>query len=710
MADGPEARDIVTAAAASPLASSVARVGPASSEPPLIHAYESFLAAFDPSRRARRGAFYTPAAVVSFVVAGVDRLLREEFDLPDGLADVSERAPIILDPAAGTGAFLVGAIGRVHATVTGRARAEGLTAEQGAARWRAHVGLHLLPRLRGIELMPGAARIARLAVAGRLRETGYRLDGADGIDVRCDDALDAFLREGLGGLIDQEAVLSRRPLVILGNPPWSALSANLSARGRSIIDAYRCIGGAPIRERGMLQLEKNLQDDYIKFFALSQRLVEAAGSGVVGLVTNHSYLDGPTLRGVRWGLASAFGRIEVVDLHGNANKRGRSGSDAVVDQNLFSIRQGGAVTFLSRRPNQGKAPAMADVVRSDLFGTRAQKALRLAAAADGVEALPRAAAVLRPPDYAFVADRHDREAEWHGFVPLTTAFRHYSTGTETGCDALLLDFDRAALLEKVRRFAAGDDLGLQANGHASSLRSHRAALAEEGIANDARPILFRPFDRRWALLKKSLLKTNSFAASAAVSRNAPALVTTRQTKEDFGLLVVDGFSGHKCVSAYDRSYVFPSLVEVAGGTVRGGVAPAFVRQLIGHSGDDDRAALRDAFHYLVAILSAPSYQTRFAHYLATQFPRIPMPAPVTWAGARHRPLCGRPYRDAGWSSARCIGRSGATCRRRRRRRSRVKRRTLRPWGHRRHVGKSQPSARVEPSPRASRSTTGRMSG
>ena len=99
-------------------------------EDPVVHFYEDFLAAYDPRLREMRGVYYTPEPVVSYIVRSVDRLLRDRFDLVDGLADTAkikldmpgakqEAAPrvLILDPAAGTGTFLREVVTTIRATI-----------------------------------------------------------------------------------------------------------------------------------------------------------------------------------------------------------------------------------------------------------------------------------------------------------------------------------------------------------------------------------------------------------------------------------------------------------------------------------------------------------------------------------------------------------------------------------------------------------------
>ena len=98
-------------------------------EDPVIHSYETFLAACDPKLREMRGVYDTPTPVASHIVRSLDYLLRTRFKCPGGLADstqieISNPAPmpsglsrvkppktirvhkvLLLDPATGTATF-----------------------------------------------------------------------------------------------------------------------------------------------------------------------------------------------------------------------------------------------------------------------------------------------------------------------------------------------------------------------------------------------------------------------------------------------------------------------------------------------------------------------------------------------------------------------------------------------------------------------------
>ena len=479
-------------------------------EDPVIHFYELFLKEYDARKRMQRGVFYTPRPVVSYIVRSTDEVLRTEFGLEDGLADtatwgemanrnrdlaipagVSPEDPFvqILDPATGTGTFLVEVIDVIHRRMSAKWYAEGRSANTAAQLWNEYVPKHLLPRLHGYELLMAPYAIAHVKVGLKLYETGYRFGSDERVRIYLTNSLEPAGDTGQMSLVGFLPALAHEALavnkikqhqpftVIVGNPPYSALSANLTPANRRVVDRYRSVDGERIRERSMLQFEKNIQDDYIKFFALSQGIIDRAAVGVLGFVSNHSYIDGPTLRGMRWSLLGTFDRIDLTDLHGNANKKeGVRG-----DENVFDIRQGVSIALLRRTPATRSADKRRHV--SHMWGPRAAKYQQLlnqnALATPGTEISPAA------PSYYFVAFQSGLGDEYGTFLPITAIFTKNLTGTTTGFDDLLVGFDRDELTERIREFAdpakADDELAASygiSGGQAEKVLDLRTSIDE----------------------------------------------------------------------------------------------------------------------------------------------------------------------------------------------------------------------------------------
>jgi len=303
---------------------------------PVVHFYETFLAAYSPKMRRSRGVYYTPEPVVSYIVRSIDHILKTTFDRPLGLAD--ERV-MILDPACGTGTFLYFVIQEIYDTVT-------KTVGKGA--WNAYVREKLLPRIFGFELLMAPYAVAHMKLGILLQETGYDFSGDERLGIYLTNSLEEAITKaetlGFARFISEEAdaaaeIKKEKPImVVLGNPPYSVSSANKGAHIERLMDRYK----EAVRDERNIQ---PLSDDYIKFIRFAHDRIERTGYGVVGMITNHSYLSGLIHRGMREELMKTFDEIYVLNLHGNA-LMGERAPDGGPDDNVFDIRQGVAIAIM----------------------------------------------------------------------------------------------------------------------------------------------------------------------------------------------------------------------------------------------------------------------------------------------------------------------------------------------------------------------------
>ena len=275
-------------------------------EDPVIHFFEGFLQEYDKKIRKDRGVFYTPRPVVSFIVRSVDELLRTEFGLEDGLADTTTWGEMagriddleipegatpdrgfvqILDPATGTGTFLVEVIDLIYKTMSAKWQAEGHGKKKIEKLWNDYVPNHLLPRVHGYELMMAPYAIAHMKIGLKLHETGYRFESDERARVYLTNALeppseDLDVRSLFSPALAHEAEgvnaikRDQRFTVVIGNPPYSAVSSNLTESARLLVEPYRTFDGEKIVERGALQFEKNINDDYVKFLRFAEKIVQ----------------------------------------------------------------------------------------------------------------------------------------------------------------------------------------------------------------------------------------------------------------------------------------------------------------------------------------------------------------------------------------------------------------------------------------------------
>ena len=643
-------------------------------EDPVVHFYEDFLAAYDPALRERRGVYYTPEPVVSYVVGSVDRLLRDRFDLADGLADtaptaarppVGDTAPagprvLILDPAAGTGTFLREAVARIRSTI----EAKGL-----GGAWGDYVRDHLLPRLSGFELLMAPYAICHLKLALELGGAGFALPAGRRLGVFLTNALEEAHEESPGPLFAREiareaagadSVKRVKPvMVVIGNPPYSGHSANRGPwiagllRGRDGADetgSYFRVDGEALDERN----PKWLNDDYVKFIRFAQWRIERTGEGVLGFVTNHSYLDNPTFRGMRQSLMESFDEIYLLDLHGNAKKKERA-PDGGKDENVFDIQQGVAIGLFVRRGDSEGAPAQ--VFHADLWGAREAgpgggKYGWLAANDVGTTAWTALAP--RAPLYLFVPRDEGLSAEYEAGALLTDVFPVHSVGIVTARDRLAIQWSAEDMRRVARDFASRDaESARSAWSLGGDSSDWRVADAQRDIRDHpapnrhVAPVLYRPFDTRftWYTGRAGgfIVRPRSKVMRHMLAGENLGLSTTRSTEITGGwehVFVSRILTQHHAVSLKEVNYFFPLYIYPAEGAeglgkVRAAnLAPGFVEAMRAGLGLDfvpdgagDLAATfgpEDVFHALYAVLHSPAYRRRYAPFLKSDFPRVPL--------------------------------------------------------------------------------------
>ncbi|MCL4550817.1 MAG: N-6 DNA methylase [Bacteroidetes bacterium] len=329
---------------------------------PVLHFYETFLSVYDPATREKRGVYYTPEPVVSFIVRSLHQILKDKFDISDGLAakDVT-----LLDPAGGTLSFLAKAI---------EIAVEEIKDKVGEGVVDLFIKERVLQNYYAFELMMAPYAIGHMKMSFLLEELGYRMEDDERVKYYLTNTLE--MKElveskfpGMSSLSTESheagKVKKQVPiLIVLGNPPYSYYSSNTGEWISKEIQEYFMVDGRPLGEKN----PRGLQDDYVKFIRFSQWKIDQAGEGVLGFITNHSYLDNPTFKGMRQSLMNSFDEIYILDLHGNSLKKEKA-PDGSKDENVFDIQQGVAIAFFIKYKN-GKRK---QVYHHEIFGLREEK-------------------------------------------------------------------------------------------------------------------------------------------------------------------------------------------------------------------------------------------------------------------------------------------------------------------------------------------------
>jgi predicted helicase len=597
---------------------------------PFIYFYEDFLKAYDKDTRKGRGVYYTPPPVVNFIVRAVDDILKDTFKIADGLAD--HRQVTVLDFAAGTGTFLLEVMQKIFDNIGGP--------ESGKAA--SVVREHMTKNLYGFEYLIAPYTIAHLKLSQYLKDKGHPLEDDERLQVFLTNTLEpiapqksAFLPELSKEVEEAQKVKEKPILVVLGNPPYSGNSKNRGEWISTAIDGYKYTlerkqteidaFGAPIYSDVNEPLgERNpkyLQDDYVKFIRFAQLKMDAVEEGVVGIITNHSWLDNPTFRGMRQSLMRSFDQIYVLDLHGNAKKKERS-PDGSKDENVFDIEQGVAISLFVRKKGVEKG-----VWRGSVWGTRIHKYKNLAEA-DYLKSIPVKISPQQPL-LIFVDNDKDEMESWREGTSISDLFNVSTTGMKTHRDHFALGFNRKEIENRVSEMldSSFSNQSILEKYHLAetevwNLKTAREALqAANDLASRFTECLYRPFDTRWSVFGHELMdRPRQELLDNVVGRDNVCLICTRQTKNEFSAAVADTPADHKSTSQYDTGYVFPIRV-FDGGKSAENLAPDFRSYL------DDRYnhhySPEEILGYIYAVLHAPAYRARYAEFLRIDFPRIP---------------------------------------------------------------------------------------
>jgi len=599
---------------------------------PIVHFYETFLAQYDPAERERRGVYYTPEPVVGYIVRSLHGLLKTEFGKRDGLAS---DGVTLLDPAAGTMTFV--------ARAAQQAVAE-FEAKYGSGGREDFIRRHILKNFYAFELMMAPYAVGHLKMGFFLEELGHRLTDQERVPFYLTNTLDNEELEqshlpGFSALAEESrlagAVKKQTPiLVILGNPPYSGISSNMGKWITGLIEDYKYVDGQHFGEK-----KHWLQDDYVKFLRFAQWKIEQAGCGVVGMITNHGYLDNPTFRGMRQNLMRTFDEIYILDLHGNSLKK-ETCPDGSPDKNVFDIRQGVAIAFFVKRGGERKADAV--VRHAELWGPREVKYDWLNA--QDLKHTDWRGLKPESPFYFFVPRNEAHADQYRTFTRITEVFPVNVTGIVTARDRFVLDFDRDALLRRIGQFrdrSLTDDFIRQAYGLKDTrgwkLSQRRRDLAEmENWREHCVPCLYRPFDTRVLYYHPYMVDWGRPEVMRhMLSGENLALIAPKQHKDEFGAMATQTIGAHKSVAAYDINYYLPLYLYPT----------ADRADLFSHHEPSERqpnlnidlvAALAQAhgkeptpeeiFHYVYAVLYTPTYRTKYAEFLRMDFPRVPFTA------------------------------------------------------------------------------------
>ncbi len=595
---------------------------------PFSHFYEDFLSEYDSEKREKRGVYYTPRPVVNYITKSIEWVLKNDFEHDMGFADDTVT---VLDPAVGTGTFLW----LVYLRTLGEMKRRGL-----GGLMRSKIQNHILKDFYGLEVLITPYIIAHLKLALILKNWFYELQEGERVPVYLTNSLDQsedhgvipFLREiNEERKIAQEVILKKPILVILGNPPYSGMSANKGVwidgllkseytRGDGSHDeGYYRVDGKPLGERN----SKWLQDDYVKFIRLAQWKVDKAGKGIIGFITNHAWLDNPTFRGMRQSLMESFDQVMILNLHGSAAR-----SKDSKDENVFDIQQGVTIVLLVKNPNS----TTKHVMYADLMGSREEKYAWL----DRNFCYTTKWETLNPtsPFYLFIPVDKDLQKIYDSFWKLTDIFPVNNVGIVTARDDLTIQFTPDAVWTTILKFSTiSPEQAREQFQLGKDARDWKVHLAQNDLIDSGTtrekiiPILYRPFDRRYTYftgrsrgfhcmprgeLMQHMLRPNLGLISARSNKS--------YTMDHF--FCTDSIMEAKCGESTTQSYLFPLYLYTAEER-RPNINPSILAELENRYGV--RILPEEIFSYVYGLTYSTQYREKYAQFLRIDFPRVPFP-------------------------------------------------------------------------------------
>ncbi|HEY3320358.1 MAG TPA: type ISP restriction/modification enzyme [Planctomycetota bacterium] len=575
-------------------------------EDPVIHFYETFLLAYDPEVRAKRGVYYTPEPVVQYITESVDLILKKNFHCAQGVActdlvtykcdvEVGNRvekrdavAPkvLILDPACGTGTFLYSIIDNIR---------ESFIKARNAGMWSGYVKEHLLSRIFGFELLIAPYSVAHFKLGMQLagfdlpanerKAWRYDCSSGDRLNVFLTNTLDEAERktEGLFGLlkaISEEANGAARIkrdlpiMVILGNPPYSGESANKGEWILALMNGkdkttgqkthnYFHFRGKPLGETQV----KWIYNDYVKFIRFAQWRIEQTGSGILAFITDNGYLENTTFRGVREALLDTFNDVFLLNLHG-CSKPKEVNPNGGKDENVFDIQQGVAISLFIR---DGSKRGRASLHYADLWGTREQKydwlSKNTIASTEWETFTPEKHYMSFVPQRTTAAKAREYDNCWS----IRDIFRESTVGIVTARDHLCVKITGEEVLGTVRKFVSlPAEEARQHFGLGRDARDWKVVAAQKDVS--AVPIsekfvlslLYHPYDRRFTYYtgrsKGFIGQPQKKLMHHMIAGPNLAICTVKSVEISRGwehVFCADTMIQHHCVSSKEVNYMFP---------------------------------------------------------------------------------------------------------------------------------------------------------
>lgn len=585
-------------------------------EDPFIYAYEYFLKEFDAKTRNARGVFYTPIEAVRYIIKSIDEILKDRLNIADGIYGEEVH---ILDFAAGTGTFMLGAIERAFEN----AKQNGI-----AGVWENIVSDFILKRLYGFEFLIVPYVLAHFRIHEYLKDLNYDYKKNDRLQLYLTNTLD----NSAGGQVkmfpqmqaesdNAYKIKNEEPiLVIMGNPPYNNKSEEINRKEwiENLLKDYK---------ENLNEKKINLDDDYIKFIRFAHWKMEKIKKGMIGIIVNNSFISGVTHREMRRKLMQTFDEIYILDLHGNVNK-GERCPDGSMDFNIFNVKNVGVCialfvkTGLKNNKNKG-------IYFNEVFGTQDYKRKYLIN--KSVSKIKKWKKLKDDKKYHFFTKVKSNKKYRIEFIGLNKIFKEINNGIETKRDKLFIDFNKNKLTKRMLKISNFDfDENFKNEYKAYSTDGYdfyNKIKTIEFNKNDIKIIHYRPFDFRYICFNEWLARRRIKIMKHFIDKENIGLVFTRiVTSQKFH----HAFISDKIIDQHvnsGRDYIAPLYLyeENSAGefkldsSCKPNWTDSFKEFLKNYISDNPKEIL----NYIYAILYSPTYRENYKEDLKYDYPRIP---------------------------------------------------------------------------------------
>lgn len=598
-----------------------------------IYLYEDFLKAYDDLRATQKrkegGVFYTPKSIVDMIVSSLDELLKTKLNKNKGFNDQGVK---VLDFATGTGSFLASVFEKIISKESEVFKNEAIKNK-------------FLKDIYGFELSFVPYIVARLKLGQILRKNGFvNFSDAD-FQIFLNNTLDLEKIANFDMFMPLENLdtewkkardikHSQDLLVILGNPPYNAKSKNKGEDILELLQAYK---------QGLNETKINLDDDYIKFMRFAQwKLLEQnkkdlfeEKKGLLGFITNNSFISGKTHRKMRESLYKSFDEIYILNLHG-------SDKDAKNDENVFDIKVGVCISLFVKykdEPSNGAKVFYYSTGDNNIFSRKEKFALLDDVRQKGLNAIKWEELSLDEPYFWFIKREFENE-EYEIFWALASdkalgdkksIFLNYNSGIETQKDNIAIQLMKNKMEETLKDFSNLNSVDLVKKYDLKDSRDWKISNSVNAIKNNLgkiERIAYRPFDLRWTFYTN---KSKSFIAYPRYEVMQHFL-----DKENLGLC----FPKICLNSIFDYSMVINTIADRALGGCKTGsetcIAPLylyvnnekipnFTSEFLAYK--ENHKILKDKspeeiLYFIYANLYNPRYREKYLEYLKTGFARI----------------------------------------------------------------------------------------